>query len=123
MGVVTFCRLFQQSLLENQTGWVGDFEVATSGGFWVAIRADTEFHLTQNEETGLVWTYGEVKKQTRIEVLKLLDEGMSNSSIAEILGLTRGRVSQLRKSGLDAGFIGKNGKLTQSGFCHVYGTE
>ncbi|EFK09277.1 conserved hypothetical protein [delta proteobacterium NaphS2] len=38
MGVVTFCRLFQQSLLENQTGWVGDFEVATSGGFWVAIR-------------------------------------------------------------------------------------
>jgi len=38
MRVVTFCRLFQQSLLENQTCWVGDFEVATRGGVWVALR-------------------------------------------------------------------------------------
>jgi len=38
MRVVTFCRLFQQSLLENQTRWVGDFEVATGGGVWVALR-------------------------------------------------------------------------------------
>jgi len=38
MGGFTFCRRFQQFLLENQSCWVGDFEVATAGGFWVAIR-------------------------------------------------------------------------------------
>ena len=34
-----FCRRFQQFLSGNQSRWVGDFQVATGGGFWVAIRA------------------------------------------------------------------------------------
>ena len=38
MRVCTFCRLLQQFFAENQVRLVGDFEVATSGVFWVAIR-------------------------------------------------------------------------------------
>jgi hypothetical protein len=40
IGGFTFCRRSQQFLLEIQPCWVGDFEVATGGGFWVAIRAE-----------------------------------------------------------------------------------
>jgi hypothetical protein len=42
---VTFCRPFVKALLKTcfsgpkSSRWVGDFQVATGGGFWVAIRA------------------------------------------------------------------------------------
>jgi len=43
MGTLTFCRLFDPNLSVFKElrqffgGQVGDFQVATSGGFWVAI--------------------------------------------------------------------------------------
>jgi hypothetical protein len=47
MGGCTFCRRFDQFLLQILVTWVGDFEVATSGGFWVAVRAWVV--ITENE--------------------------------------------------------------------------
>ncbi len=38
MGACTFCRRLQQIPSRNLCCRVGDFQVATSGGFWVAIR-------------------------------------------------------------------------------------
>jgi len=43
-----FCRRLQRSLSRNLRSEVGDFEVATSGGFWVAIRANKKYYETQN---------------------------------------------------------------------------
>ncbi|MDP2854066.1 MAG: hypothetical protein Q8O28_07440, partial [Smithellaceae bacterium] len=42
---VTFCQPFVKALLKTcfsglkSSRWVGDFQVATGGGFWVATRA------------------------------------------------------------------------------------
>ena len=38
MRAFTFCRRFGEFLSGNQARLVGDFEVATSGGVWVAVR-------------------------------------------------------------------------------------
>jgi hypothetical protein len=36
--LVTSCRPFEQYLLKFRINRVGDFQVAISGGFWVAVR-------------------------------------------------------------------------------------
>jgi hypothetical protein len=47
MRASTFCRRLEQFFLENQVSLVGDFEVATSGGFWVAVRGKLEDEKSQ----------------------------------------------------------------------------
>ena len=56
----TFCRRFQQFLREYQPCWVGYFEVATGGVFWVAIRDYTAKSRICLVIWGTVseWTYG-----------------------------------------------------------------
>ncbi len=39
MGACTLCRRLQHLSSRNLCSSVGDFQVATGGGFWVAIRA------------------------------------------------------------------------------------
>ena len=79
-----------------------------------------EFWLKQNERGGYVWTIRNVKKATKVEVLKMIDEGMESKAIMETLGITKGRVSQIRKEGLNEGLLDKKGRLTQSGFKEVF---
>jgi len=86
--------------------------VATSD---ISKIADTEFKLIEDQGHH-VWTWGSVKAETRREVLKLLDEGLTQISIAENLGITRGRVSQIVKRAKKDGYLSSKGKLTQSGF-------
>jgi hypothetical protein len=50
--VVTFCLPFVKKLLKTcfsglkSFRWVGDFQVATGGGFWVAARDKSYIHFS-----------------------------------------------------------------------------
>ena len=78
--------------------------------------ADTQFHLSQDERGHLVWTFGNFKKETSKEVLVQLDEGMKSNEVADILGISKGRVSQIRKWGINNNYLTEKNKLTQDGF-------
>jgi putative DNA primase/helicase len=85
--------------------------------------ADTQFQLTEDEKGRLVWSWGNVKAETKIEVLRLLDEGHKQNDVAQILGMHKGYVSKIRKQAINEGHMTPKNKLTQSGSRVVYGEE
>jgi hypothetical protein len=85
--------------------------------------ADTQFQLTEDEKGRLVWSWGNVKAETKLEVLRLLDEGHNQSEVANIVGVHKGTVSKIRKQAIDEGQITPKNKLTQSGSRVIYGEE
>ena len=88
------------------------------------LIGDTQFQLCQDPESKqLTWTHGSVRKETRMEVLKLLDEGHKAIDIASMLGISRGRVSQITGKAHKDGHITDKGKLKQSGYRLIHGTE
>jgi hypothetical protein len=85
--------------------------------------ADTEFQLTQDETGKAMWTWNSVKKQTMREVLTMLDDGMTYDAIMTTLGITKGRISQIKKVAIDRGHLTSKGKLTQGGFMAIQEDE
>jgi AAA domain/Homeodomain-like domain len=83
------------------------------------LISDTEFKLTLDESNRYVWTYGSVKQERRLEVLRLLDEGMKQIDIADALQITRGAISKIRSRAVKDGHLTPKNKLTQSGFLMV----
>ena len=83
------------------------------------LLGDHEFKLIQDEHDRLMWTFGGVRKQNKIEVLKMLDEGMAQVDIAQALGIHKGTVSKIRGQAIKDCQLSKNGKLTQTGFIYV----
>jgi hypothetical protein len=80
---------------------------------------DREFKLTADESGCTVWTHQTVRAQNKFEVLKLLDEGISQIDVAKTLGLTKGRVSQIRNQAIKDGHLTAKNKLTQDGFLAI----
>jgi DNA-binding MarR family transcriptional regulator len=85
------------------------------------LIADTEFKLVINESGNHVWTFSSVKKETKNEILRLLDENMTQTDIKNTLGIDKGYVSRIRKQAIKDGLITPKNKLTQSGFMDVNG--
>jgi len=85
--------------------------------------ADTQFQLTEDESGLLVWSWGNVKAETKLEVLRLLDEGHNQSDVASMVGVHKGTVSKIRKQALKEGQMTLKNKLTQSGCRVIYGEE
>jgi len=94
--------------------------VATSD---LTMIADTQFHLCEDRDGCLVWAWGNVKKETRKEILRLMDEGHNQTEVATILNVTRGYVSRTVTQAKNEGVLSKTGKLTQSGFRQVQDAE
>ena len=82
----------------------------------LSLVADTQFRLTEDDKGNLVWTWGNVKKETRNEVLRMLDDGQSYEAICEALGISKGRISQIKRQAVNDGHLSEKGKLTQCGF-------
>jgi putative DNA primase/helicase len=87
----------------------------------LSLIGDTEFKLIQDDARAYVWTWGNVRKKTRDEVLALLDEGASQSDVANTLGIHKGTVSKTRKQAIKDGLLTKNNKLTQTGAIAIHG--
>jgi len=85
--------------------------------------SDTQFQLTEDENGRLIWAWGNIKAETRIEILRMIDEGHKQIDIADALGITRGYVSRIVKTATKEGHLTSKGKLTQSGYRMVYGAS
>jgi predicted XRE-type DNA-binding protein len=82
------------------------------------LLADTEFALVEGENT-CSWSFSCIREATQNAVLKLFDEGMSGTEIAEILGISKGRVSQIKNSAIKNGLLTPEGKLTAKGEMNI----
>ena len=78
--------------------------------------ADVEFKLIQDENGKHVWTWGTVKAEIKNEVLKLLDEGMSQTDVKNTLEIDKGYVCRIRKQAIKDGLLTQKNKLTPTGF-------
>jgi 5S rRNA maturation endonuclease (ribonuclease M5) len=83
------------------------------------IMGDTEFKLMIDESGDHVWTYKNVRQSAKIEVIKMIDDGLDQKTIAENLNVSKGYVSQLKKQAVNDGWLSTKGKLTPTGFEHV----
>lgn len=83
------------------------------------LLTDHEFKLIQDEHGQLVWTWGNIKKEIRKDVITLLDDGMDQKTISETLDITKGYVSQIKNKAVKDGLLSKKGKLTPSGFDYI----
>ena len=83
------------------------------------LIGDTEFKLMLDESGNHTWTYKNVKQSAKIEVIKMIDEGLDQKTIAENLNVSKGYVSQLKKQAVKENLITKKGKLTPSGFDYI----
>lgn len=106
-----------------------DYQVTDGCRFICAFEKDrctdgrhllTEYEFQYHD--GL-WTFANAKTKGREQVLKLLDSGKSQKEAAEALQLSKGRVSQIRREAINAGWLTEENKLSQSGFCALLGAK
>lgn len=79
------------------------------------LIADTEFWLTEQDEHP-TWVWGDVRKQSRKDILRLLDEGLSQADVARSLNVDKAYVSRIRKEAIRDKLLTSQNTLTQSGW-------
>ncbi len=80
--------------------------------------SDVEFTLTEDRGR-VVWTWGSVKRKNQFEILKMLDEGNTQSDVAKALGVDRSYVNRVKNRALKDGYLFKTGKLTENGYSFI----
>jgi putative DNA primase/helicase len=101
---------------EQGLRFVAKFEKARIKHSDLHLIGDTEFSIETAEDGSYVWTFCSMKKETKAEVLRMLDEGIAAKDIASSLNISPARVSQIRQEAFKDGLITKAGRLTQFGF-------
>ena len=101
---------------EDGARFIAHFSKARVSTSRLSLIADTEFKLVVDESGNHVWTFGSVKKKLKNEILKLFDEGQSQTDIKNALSITKGTVSKIRTRAIKDGLLTLKNKLTQSGF-------
>jgi hypothetical protein len=81
----------------------------------LSLISDIEFKLIEEEPGQLAWEWGNVKKERKKEILRMLDQGLDYEAIRTSLDISKGYISRIRKDAIEQGLMSKNGKLTQSG--------
>ena len=89
----------------------------------VPLLADVEFRLVEDEQGRSFWTWKSTKGVIKVEVLRMIHEGSSYDAISKQLGITKGRITQIKKEGEEKGWLDQKGKLTPDGLRFVYGGE
>jgi len=86
----------------------------------LGLIPDLQFHLTQDETGQLIWTHGNIKAEAKREILRLTDEGLPQTDICNSTGLSKGYVSKIKTKLIQENYLGKNGKITPTGFDYLY---
>lgn len=71
---------------------------------------DVRFTLTE-QDGHLTWTWREVKAEIRQEAIRMIGQGMDYKDIAAALGISKGRISQIKSEAMKAGILDGNGRL------------
>jgi hypothetical protein len=104
--------------------FVVKFEKARVRTRYLPSLADVEFRLNEDEQGRGVWIWKHTKHDSKVEVLKLLHEGLDYDAICEETGLkSKRRITQIKQEGEEKGWLDKKGKLTTEGLRFVYGDE
>jgi putative DNA primase/helicase len=77
------------------------------------LVADAEFTLTEVNGR-LQWIWGTVKRKNQLEILRMLDRGISQAEIARTLAIDKGYVSRVKSKAIKDGNLSQSGKLTKS---------
>jgi len=83
------------------------------------LIADTQFQLTEDTDGKLVWTVGNPKRETRAEILRLINEGSRQKDVVDYLGVDKGYVSRVVKQATRDNLLTVKGKLTEHGWCQI----
>ena len=109
---------------EDGCRFVVSFEKARVRTADAHLIGQTEFKLVETPDGKLEWHYGNVKKQNRVEILRMLDEGSyKQDEIAAALGVSKGTVSKIKSQAIKDGHLTPKCKLTQSGLRSICGAE
>jgi len=104
---------------EDGARFILHFEKARVQQKYLHLIADTEFQQVIDPEGKAGWTFSNLKAENKVRVLKMLDEGIPGKEVAELVGVSKGRVSQIKAEAIKDGLLSSKGKLTQSGFKYV----
>jgi putative DNA primase/helicase len=100
---------------EEGARFVAKFTKARIRNKDLPLIADTEFCLESGEHGESVWTFGNVRKKNKAEIIRMLGDGIKAKDICESLGIDKGLVSRIKTSGIKEGLLTDNGQLTQNG--------
>jgi AAA domain/NrS-1 polymerase HBD domain len=100
---------------EDGCNFVVKFKKARVAQADLYLIGDTEFSLLETSEGKYEWTFASVKESARVGVLTYLNQGISYDEITELVGVTKGRISQIKQAAIKEGLISKDGKLTTEG--------
>ncbi len=101
---------------EDGARFICHFEKARIRQQDLHLIADTEFQMQTDPEGKTVWTWKNVRRENKTQVLRMLDEGITRKDIAQILGISGPRVSQIKAEAVNDGHLTEAGKLTQTGY-------
>ena len=80
----------------------------------ISLLQDYEFKLINNNGRN-EWAWSPVRIKNKIEIIRKVDEGIKQEDIAEILGVSKGFVSQVKTKAIKDGQLDSHGKLTPEG--------
>ena len=83
------------------------------------LIADVEFRLIQDELGRYLWTCGNIRRERKREILKMLGDGIDYNSIVDSLDVTKGYITKVKKQAIKNGHLTTKCKLTQTGFLLV----
>lgn len=85
------------------------------------LVSDTEFKLILDESGDHVWSWGNVKKETKKAILELIHENekITNQGICETLDLSKGYVSKVISQAKKDDLLTQKGSLTSSGYSFI----
>jgi hypothetical protein len=89
----------------------------------LSLIGDTEFKLIQGDDEGCAWTFGNVRQQSKKEIIRMLDDGMKYKEISQELNISTGLITKIKKKAIEDGYLTEKGKLTQEGFLYISKAE
>ena len=104
---------------EDGCRFIVSFTKARVSQSGLPLIGDTEFLLQQGEGGGYVWTWRNVKKERKKDILRMLDAGMDYDTIKAALGCVKSYITKVKQEAIKAGQLTDKGKLTQAGTLYV----
>jgi putative DNA primase/helicase len=79
------------------------------------LIGETEFKLIEQQEGEYSWSWANVKRERKREILKMLDEGMEYPTIRATLDVAKSYITKVKQEAIKQGFMNENGRLTELG--------
>lgn len=80
----------------------------------ISLLQDYEFKLINNDGRS-EWAWATVRRKNQIEILRMLDEELTQTEIAAMLNVDKAYVSRVKSKAVKVGQLSNSGKLTDSG--------